>query len=100
MQRCLRLVWNNRVFSLGSANPCPSPHPCSHLARELNTDVASGQCCHRHRPDNHDVIAKLISKRVVSDDLQVQKEELTKGVHCASLATYKGHDLGGQEAGP
>ena len=46
-----------------------------------------------------DFIAKLISKRVVSDDLQVQKEELTKGVHCASLATYKGHDLGGQEAG-
>lgn len=47
-----------------------------------------------------DVIAKLISKRVVSDDLQVQMEELTKGVHCASLAAYKGHDLGGQEAGP
>lgn len=42
-----------------------------------------------------DVIAKLISKMVVSDDLQVQKKELTKGVHCASLATYKGHDLGG-----
>ena len=47
-----------------------------------------------------DVIAKLISKKVVSDDLQVQKKELTEGVHCASLATYKGHDLGGQEAGP
>lgn len=42
------------------------------------------------------IIAKLISKRVVSDDLQSQKEELTKCVPCAFLSTHKGHDVGGQ----
>lgn len=51
-QRCFRLMWNNRVLILGSASPCPSPHPCSHLARELNTDAASGHCGHRHGPDS------------------------------------------------
>ena len=45
-------MWKNRVLSLSSASPCPSPHPCSHLARGLNMHAASGQCCHRHRPDN------------------------------------------------
>lgn len=43
VQHCLRLVWNNRVLSLGTSSQSGT---CSHLARELNMDAASGQCCH------------------------------------------------------
>lgn len=44
------------------------------------------------------ITAKLLSKKVVSDNLQFSKEALTQCVHCACLSTHKDHDLGDQNS--
>lgn len=44
------------------------------------------------------ITAKLLSKKVVSDNLQFSKGELTKCVPCAFLSARNGHDLGDQDS--